>query len=80
MSTTAEQTMVIEVMVASGNLLLFQSLLEAEEGLGVVRCFDASGKKQQIWCAPGQYDDLCEWLNGLPASLQLHCSDKWILA
>jgi len=74
----AYPTLIIEVSVPSNSALLFQSLLEAEDGLGVLRCFDASGRRHQIWSAPAQSRDLHAWLDGLPESLQVRRLDRWM--
>jgi len=72
-----DQTLIIELIIAPEQSILFQSILQGEDGLGVVRCFDPEKKKQQLWTSAGQKDAVYAWLNSLPASLEYHVTGEW---
>jgi len=72
-----DQTLIIEITMASKQLILFQSILQGEDGLGVIRCFDPEKKKQQLWTSADQKDEVYAWLNSLPPSLECRITGKW---
>ncbi|GAV20388.1 hypothetical protein MMIC_P1353 [Mariprofundus micogutta] len=74
----SKQTLIIEVKLSSKQTFIFQSLLEAEEGLAVMRCFDPEHKKQQLWTTPDQRGELLEWLSTLPEAVEVQLSDEWV--
>lgn len=63
---------IVEVMLPPKQVLLFQALLQGEDGLAVSRCLDPERKVQQLWTTPSMRDELFEWLGSLPAGLDLH--------
>ena len=65
-----DQVLIIEFTVAAKQALLFQAILQAEDGLGVVRCFDAHKRIQQFWTTPCQRETAYAWLHSLPAQLE----------
>jgi len=74
---TEDQTLIIELTIAATQSALFQSILQGEDGLGVVRCFDPDKQKQQLWTSALQKAEVYDWLNSLPASVQCHVCDQW---
>jgi len=61
-----EPTLIIEISLPPKRAIGFQNLLEAEEGLAVMRCLGGDNRLQQLWTTPSQRDDLLAWLNTLP--------------
>ncbi len=72
-----DQTLIIELRIEPSQSTLFQSILQGEDGLGVVRCFDPDKQKQQLWTSADQKDEVYDWLNSLPARLQCRVSGEW---
>lgn len=68
---SAEQTLIVEISIPASQQMLFQSLLQGEDGLAAVRSFDADRSRQQLWTSPALKGSLYEWLAGLPQSLEL---------
>lgn len=75
---TDEQTLIIEIELPVKLSFRFQMLLEGEDGLAVVRCYDPEHKKQQLWTTPSQHDELLDWLTSLPAVFQVKVLDQWL--
>ncbi len=69
--------MIVEVVLPESQCVLLQSLLQGEDGLATVRCFDPEKKKQQFWTTPEQLHDLYDWLESLPASLNVKITGEW---
>jgi len=74
----SDQTLIIELIVARRQSVLFQSILQGEDGLGVIRCFDPEKKKQQLWTTPAQKDEVYAFLNSLPDDLDIELTGEWI--
>lgn len=72
-----DQTLIIELTIARKQSTLFQSILQGEDGLGVIRCFDPEKKKQQLWTSADQKDEVYDWLDSLPARLQCRVIGEW---
>ena len=72
--------MVVEIDIPAPRLALFQALLQGENGLAVIRCFDPEKRKQQLWTTPSQRQALFEWLQSLPETLQPGVRNEWVLA
>jgi len=72
-----DQTLIIEFVIAPRQSILLQSILQGEDGLGVIRCFDPEKKKQQLWTTPAQKHEVRDWLAGLPECLQCRVTDEW---
>lgn len=72
-----QTTMIIEFELAAKQHLMFQALLQGEDGLALVRCI---GGVQQLWTTTGQFESLQQWLAALPESLQVHQlrSYRWV--
>ncbi|MDQ6999520.1 MAG: DUF4911 domain-containing protein [Mariprofundus sp.] len=71
------QTLIVEFVVAPRQSVLFQSILQGEDGLGVVRCFDPEKKKQQLWTSADQKNEVYDWLNSLPEHLNVEVTGEW---
>jgi hypothetical protein len=66
-----EKTLIVEIVIPAEQQMLFQSILQGEDGLAVVRSFDAETSRQQLWTSPSQKELLYDWLASLPQSLEL---------
>jgi len=75
--TVADQTLVLEFTLPAHQQMRFQAMLQAEDGLAVVRCFDPEKKKHQLWTPAVQKEELYEWLESLPESLELKLLRQW---
>jgi hypothetical protein len=49
-----EKTLIVEIAIPAERQMLFQSILQGEDGLAVVRSFDAETSRQQLWISPLQ--------------------------
>jgi len=63
------QTTIIEFELETKQQLMFQALLQGEDGLALVRCVDGV---QQLWTTASQVERLQSWLSLLPKTLQIH--------
>jgi len=75
--TAPDQTLVLEFTLPARQQMRFQAMLQAEDGLAVVRCFDPEKKKHQLWTPAVQKEELYEWLESLPESLELKLLRQW---
>jgi len=73
-----EQTWVVEVTLPPAQQIRFQAILQGEDGLAVVRCFDPEKKKQQLWTSAAQRKELDDWLSSLPKTLELKVLRQWL--
>jgi len=73
-----EQIWVVEITLPAAQQIRFQTILQGEEGLAVVRCFDPEKKKQQLWVPVAQQAELEAWLNSLPESMKLKVLRQWM--
>jgi len=73
------RTLIIEFVVAPRQSILFQSILQGEDGLGVVRCFDPEKKKQQLWTSADQKREVYDWLKSLPEHLNVEVTGEWYI-
>jgi len=64
-------TLIVDITLEQRQMLLFQALLQGEEGLAVVRCFDEQHRHYELWSTPAQQDSLLHWLRALPAVLNV---------
>ena len=63
------ETAIVVVRVAPAQAILFQGLLQGQDGLAVMRSRDADRSLHELWTVPAQLPDLYAWLHGLPPSL-----------
>ena len=71
-------TLIVEVSMPARQQVRFQNILQGEDGLAVVRCFDPEKKRMQLWTVPAQKEELYDWLAGLPKSLELQLLREWL--
>ena len=71
------QTLIIEFAVAPRQSILCQSILQGEDGLGVVRCFAPERKKQQLWTIADPQNEVYDWLKSLPEHLNVEVTGEW---
>jgi len=69
------ETVIIEFELKTKQHLLFQALLQGEDGLAFVRC--AHGV-QQLWTTSEQVEALYVWLKFLPKHLSVHVVREYI--
>ncbi len=72
------QTLIVEVSMPARQQIRFQNILQGEDGLAVVRCFDSEKKRMQLWTVLDQKEVLYDWLDGLPRSLELQLLREWL--
>ncbi len=65
----ADEVWIVRVHVRPEKMTLFQALVQAEEGLGVVRCRDPEKRLQEIWTTAAMRKELLALLAGLPKAL-----------
>ncbi|MFQ5345218.1 MAG: DUF4911 domain-containing protein [Mariprofundus sp.] len=73
------RTLIVELKLAPKQSVLLQSILQGEDGLGVIRCFDPEKKKQQLWISADQKDELDDWLRSLPDILACEITGEWYI-
>jgi len=64
------ETWVVTVRLPNDQVIRFQSILDGENGLAVMRCRHPERLEQELWSTVAQRDALHDWLASLPASLQ----------
>ena len=75
-SVRAYDVWIIELHVPLKRSLLLQAWLLGEEGLGVMRSFDADRCKQQFWTTVCQRDEAHQWLKSLPENFEV--TGEWL--
>jgi len=76
-ASSVDEAWIVEVEVAPEKMVLFQALVQAEEGLAVVRCRDPNKRLQQLWTTQSQREELIAFLSSLPASLRVRIVREW---
>ena len=71
------ETVILEFELEKKQHLLFQALLQGEDGLAFVRCMHGV---QQLWTTSAQIDTLKDWLKCLPKSFNLRILQEYIWA
>ncbi|MDX8408321.1 MAG: DUF4911 domain-containing protein [Mariprofundaceae bacterium] len=74
----SSDVLIVEVCLPARQVVFFQGLLQGEDGLAVMRCFDAQHVKQQLWTTVAQREALMAWLATLPERIGLEVLDEWI--
>ncbi|MCF6208638.1 MAG: glutamate racemase [Ghiorsea sp.] len=69
------ETIIVEFTLEKKQHLLFQALLQGEDGLAFVRCVDGV---QQLWTTSSQIDALKDWLKCLPKSFNLCILQEYV--
>lgn len=80
MTPAVEPTWIVEIALPREKALALQNLLEAEEGLAVMRCMGGDNTRQQLWTTPSQLEELLCWLEGLPDAMECRVLDSRIWA
>jgi len=66
----------VELRVPPEQMVLFQGLLCGEDGLAVLRCRDPERRLQQLWITRAQRQAVRDWLQSLPAQLDIKVIDE----
>ncbi len=74
----SSEVLIVEVALPARQVVFFQGLLQGEDGLAVMRCFDPQHIKQQLWTTVAQREALMDWLASLPERIGLEVLDEWI--
>ena len=69
------ETIIVEFTLEKKQHLLFQALLQGEDGLAFVRCKHGV---QQLWTTSSQIDALKDWLKCLPKSFNLCILQEYV--
>jgi len=69
---------IVEFLLPAPQAIRLQSLLQGEDGLAIIRCFDPEKKRQQFWTTLDQRDDLYRWLGSLPQHLSVEVTGEWV--
>ncbi|WP_081881075.1 glutamate racemase [Ghiorsea bivora] len=69
------ETIIVEFSLEKKQQLLFQALLQSEDGLAFVRCVHGV---QQLWTTSAQVETLKEWLKCLPKSFNLCILQEYV--
>jgi glutamate racemase len=77
MQSASLDTIIIPFELEKKQHLLFQALLQGEDGLAFVRCVDGV---QQLWTTSVQVEALKAWLKTLPKNMKLNILETsvWI--
>ena len=68
----ARDTAIVVVRVPASRAMLFQGLLQGQDGLAVMRSLNADDRGlHELWTVPDQLPALYDWLGGLPAELDV---------
>ncbi len=73
-----EDTLIIELRLPARQAVLFQGLLQGEDGLAVMRCFDPQHIRQQLWTTPAQRRAVMAFLDSLPEAMGVEVLDSRI--
>ncbi len=70
--------MIVEFELPPVNAVLLQSILQGEDGLATIRCFDPDKRRQQFWTTRDQLGDLHSWITSMPASMGVKITGEWL--
>jgi len=68
---------IVEFTVPPANAVLLQSILQGEDGLATIRCFDPEKRLQQFWTTRDQLDELQAWIASMPESMDIQLTGEW---
>jgi len=74
----ADQVLIIELDIPLARQILVQSILQGEDGLGVIRSFDHVSGRQQFWTTQDQRHEALDWLASLPDELACCVTGEWL--
>lgn len=64
---------ILEVCVPSSQTILFQGLLNGEDGLAVMRSLNSDDRNMhELWTVPDQLPELYAWIETLPPELDVN--------
>ncbi len=69
---------IVEFILPASQSVQLQGLLQGEDGLATIRCFDPEKKRQQFWTTPEQRDELYQWLDSLPQHFSVEVTGEWV--
>lgn len=72
------EVLIIELEIPPRQQILLQSILQGEDGLGVVRSFDPVNGRQQFWTTPDQRQEAYAFLYSLPESIGCRITGEWL--
>jgi hypothetical protein len=68
---------IVTVCLPSAQAVLFQGILNGEDGLAVMRSLDANDRSlHELWTVPDQLPELYGWLATLPSALKVRIVDE----
>ena len=74
----SSEVVVVEFKVPRTQAVRLQSILQGEDGLATIRCFDPEKIKQQFWTTRDQLSELYEWIGSLPESCGIEVTGEWL--
>jgi len=69
------ETLIIEFELSAKHQLLFQAMLQGEDGLAFVRCVHGA---QQLWTTAPQLEEVYAWLKCLPAHFNIRILREYV--
>ena len=75
MPSLKHEIMIVEFELSDKQHLLFQALLQGEDGLAFVRCVDGV---QQLWTTAVQLGEVKVWLKSLPEPFNVRILREYI--
>ncbi len=73
----ADEVWIVELRLKPADAACFQGILQGEEGLAVMRCFDPAGHRQQLWTSTAMRDELRAWLETMRGRADFEVLDQW---
>lgn len=74
----SSDVIIVEFILPASQAVRLQSILQGEDGLATIRCFDPEKKRQQFWTTPEQLSDLYAWIKSLPDSFGVEITGEWV--
>jgi len=69
---------IIELEIPQSQQILLQSILQGEDGIGVIRSFDHCDGRQQFWTTASRRQDAYDWLDSLPDTIGCRVTGEWL--
>ncbi|MES0370773.1 MAG: DUF4911 domain-containing protein [Mariprofundaceae bacterium] len=73
----SSDVIIVEFLVPASQAVRLQSILQGEDGLATIRCFDPEKRRQQFWTTPEQLSDLYAWIESLPDTFGVEITGEW---
>lgn len=74
----SSEVIVVEFQLPASQAVRLQSILQGEDGLATIRCFDPEKRRQQFWTTPEQLSDLYAWIRSLPDAFEVEITGEWV--